>query len=54
LFGDYNPGGRLPVTFYKSVDQLPPFEDYNMAGKTYRFFESDPLYGFGYGMSYTL
>jgi len=53
LFGDYNPGGRLPVTFYKSVDQLPPFEDYNMAGKTYRFFEDDPLYGFGYGMSYT-
>jgi beta-glucosidase len=52
LFGDYNPAGRLPVTFYKSVDQLPPFEDYNMAGKTYRFFEGDPLYGFGYGMSY--
>jgi beta-glucosidase len=37
LFGDYNPGGRLPVTFYKSVDQLPPFSDYNMQGKTYRF-----------------
>ena len=53
LFGDYNPAGRLPVTFYKSVDQLPPFEDYNMAGKTYRFFEGEPLYAFGYGMSYT-
>ncbi len=53
LFGDYNPAGRLPVTFYKSVDQLPPFEDYNMTGRTYRFFEDEPLYAFGYGLSYT-
>ena len=53
LFGDYNPAGRLPVTFYKSVDQLPPFEDYDMSGRTYRFFSGDPLYPFGYGLSYT-
>lgn len=53
LFGDYNPAGRLPVTFYKSVDQLPPFEDYNMKGRTYRYFEDEPLFAFGYGMSYT-
>jgi beta-glucosidase len=52
LFGDYNPAGRLPVTFYKSVDQLPPFEDYNMKGRTYRYFEGEPLYPFGYGLSY--
>lgn len=53
LFGDYNPGGRLPVTFYKSVNQLPPFEDYNMAGRTYRYFKGEPLYPFGHGLSYT-
>ncbi|HKQ75983.1 MAG TPA: glycoside hydrolase family 3 C-terminal domain-containing protein [Blastocatellia bacterium] len=53
LFGDFNPGGRLPVTFYKSIDQLPPFEDYSMRGRTYRFFKGEPLYPFGFGLSYT-
>src|SRR5215813_9633421 len=53
LFGDYNPAGRLPVTFYKSVDQLPPFETYAMDGRTYRFFKGEPLYPFGHGLSYT-
>jgi beta-glucosidase len=53
LFGDYNPAGRLPVTYYKSVEQIPAFENYDMAGKTYRFFTNEPLYPFGYGLSYT-
>ena len=53
LFGDYNPGGRLPVTFYKSVDQLPPFTDYSMQGRTYRYFKGEPLYPFGFGLSYS-
>jgi beta-glucosidase len=53
LFGDYNPAGRLPVTFYKSAEQLPPFEDYKMEGRTYRYFKSDPLSPFGHGLSYT-
>jgi beta-glucosidase len=53
LFGDYNPAGRLPVTFYKSVDDLPPFTDYRMEGRTYRYFKGEPLYPFGHGLSYT-
>ena len=53
IFGDYNPAGRLPVTYYKSIDQIPAFENYDMKGKTYRFFTQEPLYPFGYGLSYT-
>ncbi len=53
LFGRVNPSGRLPITFYRNVDQLPDFEDYNMEGHTYRFFRGEPLYPFGYGLSYS-
>ncbi len=53
LFGDYNPAGRLPLTFYNSVDDLPGFENYDMAGRTYRYFDGEVLYPFGFGLSYT-
>ena len=53
LFGDVSPAGRLPVTFYESAAQLPPFADYAMEGRTYRYFRGQPLYPFGHGLSYT-
>ena len=53
IMGEYNPAGRLPVTWYSSVDQLPDFDDYSMEGRTYRYFGGDPLYPFGFGLSYT-
>ena len=53
LFGDYNPSGRLPITFYKSINDIPSFEDYSMDGKTYKYCNKPVLYPFGYGLSYT-
>jgi len=53
IFGNYNPSGRLPVTYPKSLEQLPPFEDYSMKNRTYKYMEEEPLYPFGYGLSYS-
>ena len=53
LFGDYNPSGKLPITFYQNAEQLPDFEDYRMEGRTYRYFKGEALFPFGYGLSYT-
>ena len=53
LFGDVNPAGRLPVTFYRSTRDLPAFDDYSMTNRTYRYFNGQPLFAFGHGLSYT-
>jgi beta-glucosidase len=53
LFGEVNPGGRLPITIYAATKDLPPFEDYSMVNRTYRYFKGKPLYAFGHGLSYT-
>src|SRR5208282_83221 len=53
LFGDVNPGGRLPITFYRSTADLPPFDDYSMSNRTYRYFNGKPLFAFGHGLSFT-
>src|SRR5262249_18007711 len=53
IFGKYNPSGRLPVTIYRHTEDLPPFDNYDMTGRTYRFFAGSPLYRFGDGLSYT-
>ena len=52
LFGEVSPCGKLPVTFYKSLEQLPAYEDYSMKGRTYRYLTEEPLYPFGYGLTY--
>ena len=53
LLGKYSPSARLPVTFYKSTDDLPPFRDYSMENRTYKFFKGEPLYPFGHGLTYS-